>query len=131
MTQRVLIVDPSDSVTWPGPDLGHARPQPELDAVLLEDRGRVGMALVGEHLEERLAVVDEVDLGPRGERRELVDHRRVDHLGQGAGDLDPGRAAADDDEVDGALVGQRCGSRSASSNAWMIRVRRRSASSSE
>ena len=49
-------------------------------------------------------MVDEVDLRPRRERRELVDHRRVDHLGQRAGDLDAGRAAADDDEVDGALV---------------------------
>ena len=38
--------------------------------------------------------------------RELVDHRRVDHLGQGARDLDPGRPAADDHEIDGALVGQ-------------------------
>ena len=79
-------------------------PRQQLDAVLLEDPRRVGVALVDEHLQELLAVVDEVDLRARRERRELVDHRRVDHLGQGAGDLDPGRPAADDDEVDGALV---------------------------
>ena len=86
------------------PDLGHARPQPEVDVVLVEHAGGVRVALVGEHREERVAVIDDVDAGPRGERRELVDHRRVDHLGQGAGDLDPGRAAADDHEVDRALV---------------------------
>ena len=51
-------------------------------------------------------MVDEMDLGPRRERRELVDHRRVDHLGQGARDLHPGRPPADDDEVEGALVDQ-------------------------
>ena len=89
-----------------GPDRLHAGPQQELDAVLLEDPRRVGVTLVGEHLEELLSVVDEMDLGARRERRELVDHRRVDHLGQRAGDLDPGRPAADDDEIDGAFVGE-------------------------
>ena len=49
-------------------------------------------------------MVDEAHLGARGKRRVLVDHRRRDHLGEGAGHLDAGRAAADDDEVDGALV---------------------------
>ena len=87
-----------------GTDGLDADPQAQLDAVLLEDPRRVGVALVEEHLEELRAVVDEVDLRARRQRRELVDHRRVDHLGQGAGDLDPGRTAADDDEVDGALV---------------------------
>ena len=86
------------------PDRLHAGPQEELDAVLLEDPGRVGVALVGEHLQELFAVVDEADLRARRERREFVDHRRVDHLGQRAGDLDPGRPAADDDEIDGAFV---------------------------
>ena len=82
----------------------HADPQHQLDAVLLEDPGRVGVTLVGEHRQQLFAVVDEVDLRTRCQRREFVDHRRVDHLGQGAGDLDPGRTAADDDEVDGAFV---------------------------
>ena len=105
MTQRVLMRRPVRQRHVTRAD-GSVTPVPsaELDAVLLEDPRRVGVALVGEHLEELLAVVDEVDLRARRQRRELVDHRRVDHLGQGAGDLDPGRAAADDDEVDRALV---------------------------
>jgi hypothetical protein len=88
----------------PRPDLGHALPQEELDVVLLEHAGGVRVALVGEHREERIAVVDDVDAGPRRQRREFVDHRRVDHLGQRARDLDAGRAAADDHEVDRAFV---------------------------
>ena len=87
-----------------GADRFHAGPEQEFDAVLLEDPRRVRVALVGEHLEELLPVVDEVDLRPGRQRRELVDHRRVDHLGQRPGDLDPGRPATDDDEVEGALV---------------------------
>ena len=104
MTQRVLIVDPSVNVTWPGPDLGHAIAHQQLDPVLLEDLGRVGMGLVGEHLEQGVAVIDEMHLGAWRQRRELVDHGRVDHLGQGAGDLHAGRPAANDDEVDGSVV---------------------------
>ena len=49
-------------------------------------------------------MVDEMDLRARRQRRELVDHRRVDHLRQGAGDLDPCRPAADHDEIDCPFV---------------------------
>ena len=72
-------------------DLGHSDAEAKVDAVLLEDARRVGMALVGEHRQELLAMVHEVDPCARGERRELVRHRGRDHLGQGAGDLDAGR----------------------------------------
>ena len=64
-------------------------------------------------------MVDEVDLGTRRKSRELVEHRRIDHLGQGARDLDPGRTAAHDDEVDGSLV-REVESVSASSKAWIV-----------
>ena len=83
-----------------------ADPQAKLDAVLLEDPRRVGVTLVEEHLQELRAVVDEMDLGAWRELGELVEHRRVDHLGQGAGDFDTGRSATDDHEIDGAFVGE-------------------------
>ena len=52
-----------------------------------------------------MAVVDEVDLRRRD--REVVvlgGHRLVDQVGERAGELDAGRAAADDDEVERTLV---------------------------
>ena len=104
MTQRVLIVGAVGQGDVTGTDGLHADPHAKLDAVPLEDPCRVGVALVHEHLQQHGPVVDEMDLGPRRERRELVHHRGPDHLGQRAGDLDPGRTAADDDEVEGALV---------------------------
>ena len=51
--------------------------------------------------------VDDVDL--RGVHREVLvldHHRLADEVGQRARGLDPGRAAADDDEVQGAGVEQ-------------------------
>ena len=51
-------------------------------------------------------MVDEAYPRPRRECRELVDHRRVDHLRQGAGHLHPGRSAADHDEVDRPVIRQ-------------------------
>ena len=104
MTQRVLIVGAVGQGDVTGTDGFHADPHAKVDAVLLEDPRRVGVTLVDEHLQQHCSVVDEMDLRPRCERRELADHRGPDHLGQGAGDLDAGRAATDDDEVEGALV---------------------------
>ena len=88
-----------------GPDLGHLLPHDQVDAVPGEDVGRVLVPLVGEHREKRMAVIDEMHLRLRGELGELMGHRRRDHLGQGAGNLDARRAAAHDHERDGAVVG--------------------------
>ena len=87
-----------------GSDLGHLQAHEQLDAVLGQPVGGVLVPLVGEHREERIAVIDEVHLRLGGELGELVDHRGRDHLGQGTGDLDPRRAAAHDHERDRPVV---------------------------
>ena len=84
-----------------GADLLDARAQVDLHALLPEDLGHVGVGPVRERLEQRVAVVEQVD--PCRARIEVaVDgrNRDVEHVGDRAGDLDAGRPPADDHEVE-------------------------------
>ena len=131
-TQRVRIVVPSASVTWPGADLGDRDAEVQPHALAAEDLGDV---VVRARRRTRPSSV-----WPRSTMWTCaaVTARSwysaaivvVDQVGERAGHLDAGRPAADDDEVQRALVDQR-GSRSASSKTPRIRERSRCASSSE
>ena len=67
--------------------------------------GGVGVGLVGEGGEDDRAVVDEVDAGALDvEVVEALRHHLVDQVGDGTGGLHAGRAGADDDDVEGAVV---------------------------
>ena len=58
-----------------GSDLRHLQAHEQLDAVLGQPVSGVLVPLVGEHREERIAVIDEVHLRLGRELGELVDHR--------------------------------------------------------
>ena len=99
---------PSASVTCPGPTSVTAVPRCIRTPLRAEDLGDVVVGAVGERREQRVAEVDEVDLRRRDRQVAVLDgHRLGDQVGERAGELDAGGAAADDDEVQRALVEQR------------------------
>ena len=75
--------------------------------------------------EQVVGHLDQHDPGPADvERREVLAQHHVEQLGERAGDLDAGRAAADDHEGEGAVVDQR-GSASAASKRPRMWLRSR------
>ena len=113
-----------------GSDVGDAGSHEELDPVLLEDLGRVGMRLVGEHLEQGMAVVDEGTLArgaSAGNSWAIVVLIISDRAPATSTAVGPPPTMT----KSSAPASARRASRSASSNAWMTRVLSRSASSSE
>ena len=92
----------------PGPDVGHPDPEVQLDALALQDLCDIAVGRLGERPQQHVAEVDEVHARRRDrEVVELDGHRVADHVGERAGRLDAGRAAADHDEVQRAAVEQR------------------------
>ena len=92
----------------PRADLGHRDAQVQPHALAAEDLRGVVVRAVGERAEQRVAEVDEVDLR-RADRQVVVlgRHRLGDQVRERPRQLDAGRAAADDDERERALVEQR------------------------
>ncbi len=89
------------------PDLGDSGPKMQAHAVLLQDLGRIVPGLLGEHLEQRVAVVHEVDLcTPHSDIAVLGSERAVDHLGERTRDLHAGGTSADHHELHGTLIDQ-------------------------
>ena len=108
MTQRVRSGGAVRQGHVPRADLGDAGAQAQLDAILLEDLGRVLVRLLRERAQDGMPVVDHDH--PGGAHREVAELRReraVDHLRERARDLRAGRARAHDDEGERPLVDER------------------------
>ena len=116
----------------PRTDLGDAEAQHELHAVTRQHLGRVLVGPVRERREERVPVVDEADarLVDR-EVRVLGREAGMDHLGDRAGHLDTGRAAANDHEFERARLDERRVAVGVVERGRGSCARRRRASSSE
>ena len=115
-----------------GRDLLDPGAEVDLDSLVFEHLGDVAVGLVGERLQQRVAVVEQVDVSlARIEVAVLGGDGHLDHVGQRAGDLDAGRTAADDHEVERAALARAPGRGRRASNRPRIRERSRVASSSE
>ena len=91
--------------TWPGPTSVTAAPRWSWTPLRVEHLGDVVVRRVGERPEQRVRRGRRCGPARRRDREVVVlgGHRLVDQVGERAGDLDAGRAAADDHEVQRAL----------------------------
>ena len=79
--------------------------QEEFDTEFLQFASGIAVGLVGERAEHDGSVVDEPDRRPgQVEVAVAIGHDLVDEVGDGTGGLHPGRSAADDHDVERALV---------------------------
>ena len=80
----------------------------DLDSLVFEDLGDVSVGLVRERFQQRVAVVQQVDVRLGGiEVAVLARDGDLDHVAQRAGDLNAGRTPAHDDDVERAALHER------------------------